>query len=159
MARDKLRQAICCNGLPLMHYEMALKGPVPLLPMDRAWQEGQERPFLLDTVWDVTTGVVDALVARADVDPARIAMTGVSLGGMITWLAAAADPRIAIAAPMIGVQVDSPAPCSIATRSLCIDDTCLATAIPVWSVSGTQAGKQTQQPELSKMVAKCLLIA
>lgn len=31
-------------------------------------------------------------------------MTGVSLGGMHTWLTAAADERVAAAAPMIGVQ-------------------------------------------------------
>lgn len=31
-------------------------------------------------------------------------MTGVSLGGMHTWLTAAADVRVAVAAPMIGVQ-------------------------------------------------------
>lgn len=31
-------------------------------------------------------------------------MTGISLGGMHTWLAAAADERVAAAAPMIGVQ-------------------------------------------------------
>lgn len=37
-------------------------------------------------------------------DAARIGMTGVSLGGMHTWLAAAADERVAAAAPMIGVQ-------------------------------------------------------
>lgn len=37
-------------------------------------------------------------------DAARIGMTGVSLGGMHTWLAAAADERVAVAAPMIGVQ-------------------------------------------------------
>ncbi len=29
---------------------------------------------------------------------------GVSLGGMITWLTAAADPRVTAAAPLIGVQ-------------------------------------------------------
>ena len=39
-----------------------------------------------------------------DVDGARIGITGVSLGGMHSWLAAAADARIAVAAPMIGVQ-------------------------------------------------------
>ena len=32
-------------------------------------------------------------------------MTGLSLGGMHTWLAAALDDRVATAAPMIGVQV------------------------------------------------------
>lgn len=31
-------------------------------------------------------------------------MTGVSLGGMHAWLCAAADARVAAAAPMIGVQ-------------------------------------------------------
>lgn len=37
-------------------------------------------------------------------DAARIGLTGVSLGGMHTWLAAAVDERVAAAAPMIGVQ-------------------------------------------------------
>ena len=34
----------------------------------------------------------------------NIGMTGISLGGMHTWLAAAADERVAAAAPLIGVQ-------------------------------------------------------
>lgn len=34
----------------------------------------------------------------------RVGVTGVSLGGMHAWLLAAADKRIAAAAPMIGVQ-------------------------------------------------------
>ena len=37
-------------------------------------------------------------------DPARIGMAGVSLGGMHTWLCAALDKRVAAAAPLIGVQ-------------------------------------------------------
>eukprot|EP00887_Chlorella_sp_A99_P002427 scaffold10.g2427.t1 len=68
-----------------------------------AWRGSGERPFLLDTVWDVLR-LLDYLETRPDVDTARIGCTGVSLGGMHTWLAAAADPRIAVAAPMIGVQ-------------------------------------------------------
>lgn len=47
---------------------------------------------------------VPSLGCRPDVDAGRIGMTGVSLGGMHTWLAAAADERVAVAAPMIGVQ-------------------------------------------------------
>ena len=63
-----------------------------------------ERPFLLDNVWDVMI-LLDYLETRPDVDSARIGITGVSLGGMHSWLAAALDERIAVAAPMIGVQV------------------------------------------------------
>ena len=49
--------------------------------------------------------LLDYLESRPDVDAARIGMTGLSLGGMHTWLAAALDDRVAVAAPMIGVQV------------------------------------------------------
>ena len=42
--------------------------------------------------------------SRADVDGTRIGMIGISKGGMETYLAAAADPRIAVAVPAIGVQ-------------------------------------------------------
>ncbi|CAM9945249.1 unnamed protein product [Heterosigma akashiwo] len=47
---------------------------------------------------------MDYLVARKDVDAARIGATGVSLGGMHAWLLAFADPRVACCAPAIGVQ-------------------------------------------------------
>jgi len=69
----------------------------------RAWRGSGERPFLLDNVWDVMH-VVDYLSQRADVDADRIGLTGISLGGMITWLAAAVDTRVAAAAPLIGVH-------------------------------------------------------
>ena len=49
--------------------------------------------------------LLDYLETRADVDAARIGVTGVSLGGMHAWLLAAVDERVAAAAPMIGVQV------------------------------------------------------
>jgi dienelactone hydrolase len=64
---------------------------------------GKDYPFLYDTVWDVMR-TIDYLVTRDDVDPARIALTGISKGGMETYLAAAVDPRIAVAAPIIGIQ-------------------------------------------------------
>jgi hypothetical protein len=38
------------------------------------------------------------------VDPKRIGLIGFSKGGIETYLAAAADPRIAVAVPCIGVQ-------------------------------------------------------
>jgi dienelactone hydrolase len=64
---------------------------------------GHDFPFLYDTAYDVMR-LVDYLITRDDVDPARIGLTGVSKGGMETVLVAAADPRIAAAAPIIGVQ-------------------------------------------------------
>ena len=77
----------------------------------RAWRNNSlipgtpsnEHPFLLDNVWDLMR-LVDLLSARPDVDPARIGVSGFSLGGMHSWLLAAADIRIAAAAPVAGVQ-------------------------------------------------------
>jgi len=48
--------------------------------------------------------LIDYLETRDDVDPKRIGLIGISKGGMETYLAAAADPRIAVAVPCISVQ-------------------------------------------------------
>jgi len=69
----------------------------------RAWREGGEHPFYYDNVWDVMR-LVDYLKTRRDVDAKRIGLVGISKGGIETYLAAAADKRIAVAAPIIGVQ-------------------------------------------------------
>ena len=69
----------------------------------RAYKTGKEHPFLYDTVWDVMR-LIDYLETRDDVDAKRIGVIGISKGGMETWLAAAADPRIAVAIPCISVQ-------------------------------------------------------
>ena len=69
----------------------------------RAWRGSGEHPFYYDTVWDVMR-LVDYLQTRDDVDSARIGLIGISKGGIETYLAAAADPRIAVAVPCIGVQ-------------------------------------------------------
>lgn len=71
--------------------------------MLRAYRTGEGHPYLYDTVWDVTR-LVDYLAARADVDTARIGLIGNSKGGTEAYLAAAADPRIAVVVPLIGVQ-------------------------------------------------------
>jgi pimeloyl-ACP methyl ester carboxylesterase len=72
----------------------------------RAWRakpEEQEHPFYYDTVWDLWR-LVDWLVTREDVDPARIGMIGFSMGGIQTWLAAAVDERVKVSVPAIAVQ-------------------------------------------------------
>jgi dienelactone hydrolase len=69
----------------------------------RAFVTGDGHPFYFDTVWDVMR-LVDYLSTRKDVDAARIGLTGISKGGIETYLAAAADTRIAVAVPYIGVQ-------------------------------------------------------
>ena len=68
-----------------------------------AWFGSKKLPFLYDTVWDVMR-LVDYLGTRDDVDAARIGLIGFSKGGMEGYLAAAADPRIAVVVPCIGVQ-------------------------------------------------------
>ena len=71
--------------------------------MLETYRTGKGRPYLYDTVWDVMR-LVDYLQTRADVDPARIGVMGVSKGGTEAYLTAAVDPRIAAAVPIIGVQ-------------------------------------------------------
>lgn len=68
-----------------------------------AWKNGDTMPFIFDTVWDLIK-LADYLVQREDIDPARIGITGESLGGMHAWFAAAADTRYAVVVPIIGVQ-------------------------------------------------------
>ncbi len=72
-----------------------------------AWRskpgEAQAHPFFYDTCWDVWR-TVDYLQSRGDVDPARIGVIGMSKGGIEAWLAGAADTRIKVAVPCIGVQ-------------------------------------------------------
>ena len=48
--------------------------------------------------------VLDWLECRPDVDCSRVGATGISLGGMMAWYWAAADPRVSAIAPAIGVQ-------------------------------------------------------
>jgi dienelactone hydrolase len=71
--------------------------------MVAAFRSGQGHPFLYDTVWDVMR-LLDYLETRQDIDFSRIGLTGMSKGGMETYLSAAADPRIAAAVAKHGVQ-------------------------------------------------------
>ena len=71
--------------------------------MVQTYRTGQGRPYLYDTVWDVMR-LIDYLQTRADVDPQRIGVMGISKGGTEAYLAAAADSRISVVVPIIGVQ-------------------------------------------------------
>ena len=72
--------------------------------MVEALRTGKGHPFLLDTAYDILR-LVDYLQSRPDVDSERIGMTGFSEGGILTWMCAAADERIRVAVPVIGVTV------------------------------------------------------
>ncbi len=52
--------------------------------------------------WNGVRGI-DYLVSRADVDPERIAVTGISGGGAATFWIAAADERVKVAVPVSGM--------------------------------------------------------
>lgn len=52
--------------------------------------------------WNGVRGI-DYLVGRPDVDPARIAVTGISGGGAATFWVAAADERVKVAVPVSGM--------------------------------------------------------
>ena len=69
----------------------------------QAFKSGAGHPFYFDTAWDVMR-LIDYLVTRKDVDAVRIGLTGISKGGIETYLTAAADLRVAAAVPYIGVQ-------------------------------------------------------
>jgi dienelactone hydrolase len=49
-----------------------------------------------------TMRAVDYLLTRPDVDRRRIGITGFSLGGAVSWYAAAADPRLSVVVPVCG---------------------------------------------------------
>lgn len=67
-----------------------------------AWRNGgRTRPFAYDTAADMGY-VADYLLSRRDVS--SIAIIGISLGGIHSWLAGASDERWAAVVPMIGVQ-------------------------------------------------------
>lgn len=73
----------------------------------KAWRNespaSQEHPFFLDTAYDLWR-LTDYLITRPDVQPDRIGMTGISMGGIQTWMAASVDKRIKVSVPIIAAQ-------------------------------------------------------
>jgi dienelactone hydrolase len=70
--------------------------------MVQALRTGKGHPFLIDTAYDITR-LIDLLETRPDVDARRIGMTGISEGGILTWMCTFLDDRIKVAVPVIGV--------------------------------------------------------
>ena len=73
----------------------------------KAWKNTdkahQEHPFLYDTSYDLWR-LVDYLDTRTDVQSNRIGMSGISMGGMETWMAGAFDKRIKVMVLNISAQ-------------------------------------------------------
>ena len=70
--------------------------------LDRWWWHSRGYTPAGVEAWNGVRGI-DYLVSRADVDPERIAVTGISGGGAATFWIAAADPRVKIAVPVSGM--------------------------------------------------------
>jgi dienelactone hydrolase len=79
------------------------RGPGLQAALIRAFRSRSGHPYLFDTVADLFR-TLDYLQSRPDVDPDRIGMLGISMGGQETWITAALDPRVKVAVPIIGVN-------------------------------------------------------
>jgi dienelactone hydrolase len=69
----------------------------------KSFETQSGHPLYWDTVWDVMR-LIDYLETRDDIDPKRIGLMGISKGGIEAYFTAAADPRVKVAVPCIGVQ-------------------------------------------------------
>ncbi|MEX2187134.1 MAG: prolyl oligopeptidase family serine peptidase [Pirellulales bacterium] len=69
---------------------------------DRWWWHSRGYTPAGVEAWNGVRGI-DYLVGRDDVDPKRIAVTGISGGGAATYWIAAADERVAVAVPVSGM--------------------------------------------------------
>ncbi|XP_047172651.1 putative esterase YitV isoform X2 [Vigna umbellata] len=68
-----------------------------------AWSSVDTSPFIYEPVCDLMR-LADYLTEREDIDPSRIGITGISLGGIHAWFAAVADTRYSVVVPLIAVR-------------------------------------------------------
>ncbi|CAK8568840.1 unnamed protein product [Lathyrus sativus] len=86
------------------HGERAKNKDTYIESLVSAWKTGATMPFIFDTVWDLIKLAEYLKNHRQDIDSSRIGITGISLGGMHSWFAAAVDPTYSVVVPIIGVQ-------------------------------------------------------
>ena len=65
--------------------------------------EAKGYPLYWDTVWDLMR-LIDIVMVREDIETDNIGVIGFSKGGIEAYFLAAADPRVRVAVPCIGVQ-------------------------------------------------------
>jgi dienelactone hydrolase len=70
--------------------------------LDRWWWHSRGYTPAGVEAWNGVRGI-DYLVSRPDVDPSRIAVTGISGGGAATFWVASADERVTVAVPVSGM--------------------------------------------------------
>jgi dienelactone hydrolase len=72
-----------------------------------SYREGgtKSRPYVFDMAYECL-GLLDFILSGelGGIDARRLGISGVSLGGTVAWLVAAAEPRVACCVPVIGVQ-------------------------------------------------------
>jgi predicted peptidase len=107
-------------------------------------EEGEEFPFILvspqcppGSFWDyevpALAALLDYIQARYAVDPDRITITGLSMGGYGTWAFAAAYPDLPAAiAPVAGGYFD------LASGDRVPENICDLKDLPIWVFHGTQ---------------------
>jgi dienelactone hydrolase len=77
----------------------SIKPPKPAGYTDQEWAYYTDFEEDGERAWDVMRAI-DWALTRPDVDPARIVMTGLSLGGQIATYVGALDPRVAVTIPV-----------------------------------------------------------
>lgn len=100
-------QALCINlarqGFAVLNFDPPGQGERGLSTRDHRRTELLPDGVAQEGVMEYETQcAIEYLLSRDDVDPERLGMTGASGGGLQTWVTAALDPRIRVAAPVVG---------------------------------------------------------
>ncbi|OAI47232.1 hypothetical protein AYO44_09930 [Planctomycetaceae bacterium SCGC AG-212-F19] len=89
-------------GRPFIHYKAYGLADREVFQQRLWWQAAGYTPAGVEC-WNGVRAI-DYLVSRPDVDPGRIAVTGISGGGAATGWIAAADERVRVAVPVSGIS-------------------------------------------------------